>query len=405
MSGGNIHAFARRGNLPGLRQQVEEFAADVNEPDVHKMTPLHYGAKRGHLPVVQYLIQRRADPELRNGTGQTPLLAAAQNGQAEVVDALIASGADPNAEADHGIRALHRAAAAGYEDIVRILLKGRADPLAIDGFLMEGAVHHAAREGHADVVRTLMGSVTRPQRPPEGAEDVDFSQALREASLLSETTSSGLSGILGLKAQSIDEGNSRGQSLAPSSPRRSTRMNRTPGAGHPGQGAGQPGRAGRPGRSTRAGRAAFPSCPCRSGQVRVAERADCKSSRRASGEVRGHTYGQSVCCVWARADGAPNGRRDCPAPRGGTWQGGVRETAAENEHNQLERLVDRAQGREIWRHCAPPRLRRGAGRGGAPAARRKGEPVAHEPAGPHAHASGCQGQRRGDCQVSAEGGC
>ena len=102
----------------------------------------------GHLPVVQYLIQRRADPELRNGTGQTPLLAAAQNGQAEVVDALIASGADPNAEADHGIRALHRAAAAGYEDIVRILLKGRADPLAIDGFLMEGAVHHAAREGH-----------------------------------------------------------------------------------------------------------------------------------------------------------------------------------------------------------------------------------------------------------------
>jgi hypothetical protein len=96
-----------------------------------------------------------------------------------------------------------------------MLLKGRADPLAIDGFLMEGAVHHAAREGHSDVVRTLMGSVTRPQRPPEGAADQDMNDAmlaLREAALLNKTDSSGLSGVLGLKAQSIDEGNSRGQS-------------------------------------------------------------------------------------------------------------------------------------------------------------------------------------------------
>jgi ankyrin repeat protein len=215
MSGGNIYAFARRGDLRSLRQNVEEFAGDVNEPDVHKMAPLHYGARRGHLAVVQYLLQRRADPELRNGTGQTPLLAAAQNGQADVVDCLIAGRADPNAEADHGVRALHRAAAAGYEDIVRMLLKGRADPLAIDGFLMEGAVHHAAREGHPDVVRTLMGSVTRPQRPPEGAADDDMNDAmlaLREAALLNQTGPSGLSGVLGLKAQSIDEGNSRGQS-------------------------------------------------------------------------------------------------------------------------------------------------------------------------------------------------
>ena len=215
MSGGNVHAFARRGDLKGLQQQVEEYAADVNQADVHKMTPLHYGAKRGNLNVVQYLVLRNADKEMRNGTGQTALLAAAQSGQSEVVDYLISSGADPNAEADHGVRPLHRAAAAGYEDVVRVLIKGRADPLAIDGFLMESAVHHAAREGHADVVRALMGSVARPQK---GLDDDEGSLALQadyqqQAFLESagKGGTGGVAGFTGLRATSVDAGNSRGE--------------------------------------------------------------------------------------------------------------------------------------------------------------------------------------------------
>ena len=128
---------------------MEDFAADVNQPDVHKMTALHYSAKRGHLAVVKYLVERNAALEVRNGTGQSPLAAAAQSGQAEVVDHLILSNANPNSEADHGVRPLHRAAGAGHDGVVRMLLKGRADPLAIDGFLMEGAIHHASREGHS----------------------------------------------------------------------------------------------------------------------------------------------------------------------------------------------------------------------------------------------------------------
>lgn len=207
-----MHAFARRGDLRGLQEQVEDFSADVNQADVHKMTPLHYGAKRGNLNVVAYLVQKNADKEMRNGTGQTALLAAAQNGQSEVVDFLISSGADPNAEADHGVRPLHRAAAAGYEDVVRVLLKGRADPLAIDGFLMESAVHHAAREGHADVVRALMGSVARPQKGPDddtGSLEADFQhQAFLESAGMGE---SGVAGITGLRAASVDAGNSRGE--------------------------------------------------------------------------------------------------------------------------------------------------------------------------------------------------
>jgi ankyrin repeat protein len=213
MSGGNVHAFARRGDLAGLQQQVEDYAADVNEPDVHRMTPLHYGAKRGNLDVVRYLVQKKADKEARNGTGQTALLAAAQTGQADVADFLIASGADPNAEADHGVRPLHRAAAAGHEEVVRVLLKGRADPLAIDGFLMESAVHHAAREGHADVVRALMGSVARPQKGLDDDEDSEGTEAALKRAFLegAGTGGPGVAGITGLRAGSVDAGNSRGE--------------------------------------------------------------------------------------------------------------------------------------------------------------------------------------------------
>ena len=70
MSGGNIHAFARRGVLRELTQLVELYAADVNEADVHKMTPLHYAAKRGFTDIIKYLIERGAEIEKRNGTGR-----------------------------------------------------------------------------------------------------------------------------------------------------------------------------------------------------------------------------------------------------------------------------------------------------------------------------------------------
>ena len=105
----------------------------MNEPDVQRKTPLHYAAERGHMETVAYLIQQRADLEMRNGTGQTPLMSAAHRGRSEVIDLLLLNSADPNAESDHGFLPLHRAAAAGHEDAVRVLLKGRANPLAIDG--------------------------------------------------------------------------------------------------------------------------------------------------------------------------------------------------------------------------------------------------------------------------------
>ena len=58
-------------------------------------------ARKGHLPVVQYLCEQGADKEARDDDGSTPLLWAALNGHLPVVQYLCEQGADKEAR-DNG---------------------------------------------------------------------------------------------------------------------------------------------------------------------------------------------------------------------------------------------------------------------------------------------------------------
>jgi ankyrin repeat protein len=63
-------------------------------------------AKRGHLPVVNLLINKGANIEASSVDGWRPLHTAASNGHLEIVKALIAKGADMNALTNDGQSAL-----------------------------------------------------------------------------------------------------------------------------------------------------------------------------------------------------------------------------------------------------------------------------------------------------------
>jgi len=165
------------------------------------MAPIHYACRRGHAHIVDYLLQQSASIEAKNATGQTPLMAASQMGHMQVVDVLFRHGANANAEGDHGMRPLHRAAMAGHEEIVRRLLREKADPLAVDHFVLEGAVHHAAREGHEDVLRSIMGAVHCDQ----GEEEEDQEENA-PAGDIGRTSSKG-----DTRYVRLDQGNSRGE--------------------------------------------------------------------------------------------------------------------------------------------------------------------------------------------------
>lgn len=57
---------------------------------------LHIVVKRGDSTYLRFLLQRGADPNMRDGRGDTPLLLAVQYGQNAIVDVLTANKANPN---------------------------------------------------------------------------------------------------------------------------------------------------------------------------------------------------------------------------------------------------------------------------------------------------------------------
>ena len=73
-----------------------EAGADINTISLYNgNTPLIVASEYGHTPIVEYLIQNKADINARNNDGKTPLILAKENGHEEIVKHLIEHGATP----------------------------------------------------------------------------------------------------------------------------------------------------------------------------------------------------------------------------------------------------------------------------------------------------------------------
>eukprot|EP01064_Diplonema_japonicum_P017834 TRINITY_DN261_c3_g1_i1.p1 TRINITY_DN261_c3_g1~~TRINITY_DN261_c3_g1_i1.p1 ORF type:complete len:386 (+),score=98.95 TRINITY_DN261_c3_g1_i1:65-1159(+) len=79
--------------------------ADPNISDCYGNTALHLAAGRGCVAAVQYLLENKADPDLRdmNITGGTPLHNACKNGHRDVVLLMLRHGADRSIENASGV--------------------------------------------------------------------------------------------------------------------------------------------------------------------------------------------------------------------------------------------------------------------------------------------------------------
>ncbi len=89
---------------------------------------IHIVVRRGDIPYLNYLLQKGANPDLRNFKGETGLLLAATLGRADVIDLLIKGGANPNLGNASGETALIRAVQRRDQAMVRRLLDLGADP-------------------------------------------------------------------------------------------------------------------------------------------------------------------------------------------------------------------------------------------------------------------------------------
>jgi ankyrin repeat protein len=67
----NSHRYSPGGMLAAVKYMVEELGMDVNVRDHEGSTALHHAASRGDNAMIQYLVEKGADPKAVNREGQT----------------------------------------------------------------------------------------------------------------------------------------------------------------------------------------------------------------------------------------------------------------------------------------------------------------------------------------------
>eukprot|EP00557_Chaetoceros_sp_GSL56_P007511 CAMPEP_0176496550 /NCGR_PEP_ID=MMETSP0200_2-20121128/11252_1 /TAXON_ID=947934 /ORGANISM="Chaetoceros sp., Strain GSL56" /LENGTH=809 /DNA_ID=CAMNT_0017894507 /DNA_START=29 /DNA_END=2458 /DNA_ORIENTATION=- len=163
-----------------LTQQVKKINIHAASTDNVGMTPLHWAATEGSIPIVNFILKHIDEHSnglscvspwnngdirpsnhpinARDKSGCTPLLIASQYGHADLAAFLIKRGADPNAVDDSKDTALHWAAYKGAVSVCGLLLhlngvEGHLDTVDTFG---QTPLHLASLRGNTDVITYII---------------------------------------------------------------------------------------------------------------------------------------------------------------------------------------------------------------------------------------------------------
>ena len=120
-----LHAFAKRGRTT-IVEFILDKGADPNARDNFNLTPLLRAVMEGHVEMARFLISKSADIEA-TFEGNTALIEATLQNNNELVKLLIDSGAFIEAKTKDGHTALHVAATNAYVKIVQTLYSAGAE--------------------------------------------------------------------------------------------------------------------------------------------------------------------------------------------------------------------------------------------------------------------------------------
>jgi hypothetical protein len=120
-----LHSAAFYGDLEMIQVLLGDYKADVNARCDFSLTPLCDAVSPSHTEsypeVVQYLLERGADPNVLQTDGWNPLRIASKSGQSEIVRLLLDHGADVDSADDSGRTALQLALENGHHEVVELL--------------------------------------------------------------------------------------------------------------------------------------------------------------------------------------------------------------------------------------------------------------------------------------------
>lgn len=185
-----IHEAAREGRTAAVESLINANSRLATKRDDDERLPIHWAVSYNQMPVVELLVSRTDfDPDVQDASGWTPLMIAAslRDGD-DLVDMLLNKEADVNAKnysgqtalhftasknnletarklISHGATArvkdkrgqlpLHRAAAIGSVPMVNLMLENKS-PLNATDISGLTALHHAISEGHGDTALVLL---------------------------------------------------------------------------------------------------------------------------------------------------------------------------------------------------------------------------------------------------------
>ncbi|KAK3939395.1 ankyrin repeat-containing domain protein [Diplogelasinospora grovesii] len=122
-----IHHAAAQGHLSCVRLLLQVATVDVNAVDLAGGTALIFAAEHGHLPILKYLVDQKADWRARDGAGNDAFYIACAAGDILCAAFLLGCGLDINGQNSKGNTPLHGAARRGHLEMVRWLLCMGAD--------------------------------------------------------------------------------------------------------------------------------------------------------------------------------------------------------------------------------------------------------------------------------------
>ncbi|MCE9560061.1 MAG: ankyrin repeat domain-containing protein [Armatimonadetes bacterium] len=126
----SIYEAAAMGDIHQLRDLVKTEPALLVTFSKDGFTPLSLACYFGHEQCVTYLLENRADPDVqsKNQLRVGALHSAVANGNVGIVEQVLERKADPNLRQQGGNTALHSAAQTNRLEIARLLLKHDAKP-------------------------------------------------------------------------------------------------------------------------------------------------------------------------------------------------------------------------------------------------------------------------------------
>jgi len=148
-------------NAPEVVEWMIDHGANPNGQDGERKNPLHIAAESNYARVIDVLIKRGADPNLRTISGKiwrTPLDDAVSSGSVDAITALINGGADPYILNHSGCNSLQWAMALCKVNSFASLLKNgvRPEPVDVGGVDMKMARDFASTWGISWVMEQIV---------------------------------------------------------------------------------------------------------------------------------------------------------------------------------------------------------------------------------------------------------